>query len=154
MDVERWKSRKQRKRRVYVSRLNKPFVYKQQKKKVSAFERFIGISQVDTEYGHIPLYNNTKPYTVLYIYPFSSSIQFSTFILSDPISLESYFIYLVRVYCLLLRVCFTVYLYTYLAKSLLFILYCIFLYLLYFVYKCLYATGNSISLRESSQSDP
>ena len=114
MDVERWKSRKQRKRRVYVSRLNKPFVYKQQKKKVSVFERFIGISQVDTEYGHIPLYNNTKPYTVLYIYPFSSSIQFSTFILSDPISLESYFIYLVRVYCLLLIVyCFTVYLYIY-----------------------------------------
>ena len=66
------------------------------------------------------------PYTVLYIYLYSSSIQFSTFILSDPILLESYFIYLARVYCLLLRVyCFTVY-FIYLAKSLLFILYCIF----------------------------
>nr|XP_043882388.1 uncharacterized protein LOC122769683 isoform X2 [Solea senegalensis] len=39
VDVERWKNRRQKKRGVYVSKLSKPFVFKQQKNKVTQLWR-------------------------------------------------------------------------------------------------------------------
>ncbi|CAK6980926.1 uncharacterized protein LOC122769683 isoform X3 [Scomber scombrus] len=71
VDVERWKSRKQRKRGVYVSRLNKPFVYKQQKKKRTLVKKPSKASE-----DHSPSqYINAADSTVYVVVPAHSATE-------------------------------------------------------------------------------